>query len=408
MMSQRLPVHMRPSRILFIEAIPLLAGFKPDIVALTNWNFAAGSPSVREAPNPDRLLAVVPPPADDHTGKAVEKAWSNLLDRSSFERNDAWAEAGGDSLKAMELIFFIEETLNASLPPEVFDQTTTPKALIDAINRLPRGSSVREDSLKRGDELRLPLVFLIPGIGGDEPALARMRMDLKMRVRFVTTKYPSLSEMCAAEGRFDAMVEAVVQQIRLVAKSDEVIHLAGYSYGGFVAWEVAANLIARGYRVGAIELIDTRRSRVLSDLDRQLTRSTKFCIANIVDQTWQSATRILHSANRWLRLRLPLKVVQRLYKTEQGFDFWLKGRALDNLTLSKLDHPAVLFRSTEFIRVSPDYGWSNVCSQLTIVPIGGTHYTMLDSPLRQILAERLLKTVSEAEAAAAIPHRHAS
>jgi acyl-coenzyme A synthetase/AMP-(fatty) acid ligase/thioesterase domain-containing protein/acyl carrier protein len=408
MMSQRLPVHMRPSRILFIEAIPLLAGFKPDIVALTNWNFAAGSPLVLEALNPDRLLVVVPPPVDDHARKAVEKAWSNLLDRSSFERNDAWAEAGGDSLKAMELIFFIEETLNVSLPPEVFDQTTTPKALIDAINRLPRGSSVREDSLKRGDELRLPLVFLMPGIGGDEPALARMRMDLKMRVRFVTTKYPSLSEMCAAEGRFDAMVEAVVQQIRLVAKSDEVIHLAGYSFGGFVAWEVASNLITRGYRVGAIELIDTRRSRVLSDLDRQLTRSTKFSTANIVDQTWQSATKILHSANRWLRLCLPLKVVQRLYKTEQGFDFWLKGRALDNLTLSKLDHPAVLFRSTEFIRVSPDYGWSNVCSQLTIVPIGGTHYTMLDSPLRQILAERLLKTVSEAEAAAAIPHRHAS
>jgi len=408
MVNQQLPVHMRPSRFHFIEAIPLLAGFKPDIVALTNWNTAAEAPLVQQAPNPDRGLVVVASLTDDHAGKAVEKVWSNLLDRSSFNRNDEWAEAGGDSLKAMELIHFIEETLNVSVPQEVLDQTTTPKALIDAIKRLPRVSSLKEDSLRQDSSPLPSLVFLMPGIGGDEPNLARLRMDLKMRVRFITTRYPSTSELYAAEDRFAIMVEAVAQQICLVVKSEDIVHLAGYSYGGFLAWEVASNLITRGYRVGAIGLIDPRRSRLLSDLDRQTRRSRSFSPANIVDQTWKNSSTILLWAKGWLKLCLPLRVVRRLHKTERSFDTWLKERALDNLTLSKLNHPAVLFRSTEYIGISPDYGWSDVCSQLTIVSIGGTHYTMLDSPSRQSLADQLLKTVSEAEAAAAIPRNHTS
>jgi thioesterase domain-containing protein len=199
-----------------------------------------------------------------------------------------------------------------------------------------------------------------------------------------------------------------VRQICLVVKIDDIVHLAGYSYGGFIAWEVASNLITRGYRVGAIGLIDPRRSRLLSDIDRQTRKSTSFSTASIVDQTRQNASTILLWAKGWLKSCLPIRVVRKLHKTERSFDIWLKERALDNLTLSRLNHPAVLFRSTEYVEISPDYGWSDATSQLTIVPIGGTHYTMLDPPFRQSLADQLLKAVSGAERGAPIPRIHTS
>jgi len=80
------------------------------------------------------------------------------------------------------------------------------------------------------------------------------------------------------------MVEAVAQQICLVVKSEDHRHLAGYSYGGFLAWEVASNLITRGIALVAIGLIDrdARGCCRISTADKEIR---SFSPANIVDQT---------------------------------------------------------------------------------------------------------------------------
>jgi hypothetical protein len=57
-----------------------------------------------------------PRAGDDRVRKAVEIAWSKMLDRASFEMGKSWSEGGGDSLKAMELIFLIERALDFRVP----------------------------------------------------------------------------------------------------------------------------------------------------------------------------------------------------------------------------------------------------------------------------------------------------
>jgi thioesterase domain-containing protein len=75
---------------------------------------------------------------------------------------------------------------------------------------------------------------------------------------------------------------------------------------------------------------------------------------------------------------------------------------LNHFRPSRLDHPATPFRSAEYAKEFPDNGWSDVCSQLTIVPVDGTHLSMLASPCRAVLAERLVETVAAAEAEAVL------
>jgi thioesterase domain-containing protein len=70
---------------------------------------------------------------------------------------------------------------------------------------------------------------------------------------------------------------------------------------------------------------------------------------------------------------------------------------LDHFRPSRLDHPATLFRSAEYAKECPDNGWSDVCFQLIIVPVDGTHSSMLASSCRAVLAERLFETVAAAE-----------
>jgi acyl-coenzyme A synthetase/AMP-(fatty) acid ligase/thioesterase domain-containing protein/acyl carrier protein len=413
MMAQRLPAHMRPNRI-YIIAIPLLAGFKPDLLTLANWNYAE-VPRPRQAPNsangPQAPLA-----GGSRVRKAVENAWSELLDRASFEMGKSWGEAGGDSLKAMELIVLIEKALDLGVPLELLDENTTPNSLIGALDRLLAALCQSNGSGRAATPV--PLVFLMPGIGGDEPALARMRAELRTRIRFVTIKYPSSSAMIEAEARFDAIADAAIAQIRWAAKSDNVIHLAGYSFGGFVVWEVARRLLAAGSRIGTISLIDARRARDVASLERQQKISTrvKRAIRHILLRPRQSAHKIQYLAKYSITSRLPLVLLWLLHSMAmrlptgmalvlpQNYDGELRERALNNFTLSKLDHPATLFRSTNYIKEFPDNGWSDVCPQLTVVPIDGTHVSMLDSPGRAGLAERLCEAVAAVEVAAATRH----
>jgi acyl-coenzyme A synthetase/AMP-(fatty) acid ligase/thioesterase domain-containing protein len=405
MLARRLPAHMVPNRIRIIDAIPMLPGFKPDIATLANWNSAKALPA-RQAPGPAKAPQA-PVAEGNRVRKAVEIAWSKLSDRASFEMGYSWGEAGGGSLKAMELIFSIEKALDLTVPLEFLDQSTTPKALIDSLDRLLAAPRSTRGSW-RADE-KTPLVFLMPGIAGDEPALAKMRADLRARLRFVTIKYPSAPTMFEADASFAAVVDAAIEQIRGSARTEEIIHLAGYSFGGFVAWEVACRLRAAGYRVGAIALIDTRRARLVANLNRRkLSSRVSSAMQKILLRPRQSAYTILYRTKHSVYTRLPLNMLRFLHSWTMRFpslaarlpescDNELRRRALNNFTPSRLDHPTTLFRSTDYIQEFPDHGWSDVCPQLTIVPIDGTHSSMLVSPYRAVLAERLFETVAAAE-----------
>jgi thioesterase domain-containing protein len=251
----------------------------------------------------------------------------------------------------------------------------------------------------------------MPGINGDNTTLALIRAELRARLRFVTIKYPSPSEMFEADARFDAVADAAVAQIRRLAKHSEIIHLAGYSFGGFVAWEVARRLRAAGYRIGAIALIDTRRARLVANLKRRkLSSRVSSAMQKILLRPRQSADTILYWTKYSVYTRLPLNMLRILHgwtmrfpslaaRLPESCDNELRRRALNDFRPSRLNHPTTLFRSTDYIEEFPDHGWSDVCPQLTIVPIDGTHSSMLASPCRAVLLERLFETVATAEAA---------
>ena len=62
-----------------------------------------------------------------------------------------------------------------------------------------------------------------------------------------------------------------------------------------------------------------------------------------------------------------------------------------------LQTPTVLFRAGEDAHEKErDYGWSQVCERLKIVPIGGDHVSILTPPDAEILQASLLAEVQEA------------
>jgi acyl-coenzyme A synthetase/AMP-(fatty) acid ligase/thioesterase domain-containing protein/acyl carrier protein len=406
MMAERLPGYARPNRIHVVAAIPLLAGFKPDLVALAE--LAKETPEAKSESDPAKGMTVQPG-GDDRVGKAVVHAWSKVLDRKSVEADDPWDIAGGDSLKALSLVLLIEEALRVQVPLDLLHQSTRPSELTYALGRLLSEPAV--DGVEEARTSGRPLAFMMPGVGGDETSLAELRAELGDRIRFVLADYPPSIALIEAGLNFDGIVDAVVAQIRGATKSDDVVNLVGYSFGGFVTWEVAKRLHAAGSRVGGIVLIDPLRTSNVDKLEsrQNLSRRAERILRSILIQPRHSFDRILWETvysfvkrappallrpMPALAMKFPVAIATRLLLILNGT---LRARALNSFTQSKFDYPARLFRSEDFIEESSDAGWSEVCPQLEIVMIGGTHVSMMENPRRAILAEQLFATMAGAE-----------
>lgn len=106
-LSTTLPEHMVPARMWLLERIPRLPNGKLDRVGLV----ALDTEKQRERAALDAQAA---PVGDLET--TVAKMWSELLDARSFNRTDRFFQVGGNSLKALMLIFRLTEHLGRELP----------------------------------------------------------------------------------------------------------------------------------------------------------------------------------------------------------------------------------------------------------------------------------------------------
>ncbi|MEN3366625.1 MAG: hypothetical protein V7606_3899 [Burkholderiales bacterium] len=397
-LNARVPLYMHPADIRLVEEIPQLPGFKPDIRALEAMDRQQLEHDARnDARDAPVRMAVNNPHASADIRAAVKHAWTIVLGAKSFDANLPWNEADGDSLKAIELWFYIEDKLGFKLPLDVLNDDTTPSGLVAIIHdHLARAG-------RRSDRSAAPVVFLLPGIQSDDPALARLRAAFGKDIRFELVDYPAWRETMAAGGGFDAIVDAVFAKI-CAAPIGEPYRIAGYSYGGIVAFEVAHRLVASGRQVDYLGLLDTRRW----DLTPQF-RSNGFHA--FLDEApnwridWIKGTIAMLIRRRRFELLGLLDRMLMMRPTKAAF--WFKRRLTRELRYqafrqwkpARLDVPTVLYLSNDRWPGEPDdYGWSGICSRLTNVHVGGDHATIIQPPQRDALCASFLATVRECDA----------
>jgi amino acid adenylation domain-containing protein len=389
-MASKLPGYMRPAELHFVDAIPRLPGFKPDLDALRNL----------ERPPPAQRRSAVragafagEPIAASPIRQAVEHAWAAVLDRASFAADMSFDQAGGDSLTAMRLWFLVEEALGTPLPLDILKFDATLTQLIAAIETF---LATRLSGPGAADGDTRPHVFLMPAYEGDVPRLADFRAALADRIRFTVIRYPNWRDMVDARIDFDAIAAASVAQIRAQSAGKPVL-LSGFSFGGFVAWEVARRLIRSGTPIDFLGLIDTRRA--------EPSLPDKFIVR--VSRIWEDAAllrkmlRLLFRLSAFRVLRAFARLAM-LLPTRAAFAFHarliaeLRLSALHAWTLEKLPIDVTLFTTYDPLSPHPDYGWGAMCDKLTVIPIGGSHTTVFEPLYRDILCDRFPEMVTAA------------
>ncbi len=129
------PPAARELRARAAELLPdaMLPAFWTELPSLPKT--ASGKIDYKALPRPAQMKAPLREPPEGELERAIAEIWSSLLERTDFERNESFFNAGGHSLLAMRALARMNGTLGASLSLAEFFKEPTIAALAALIAR---------------------------------------------------------------------------------------------------------------------------------------------------------------------------------------------------------------------------------------------------------------------------------
>jgi acyl-coenzyme A synthetase/AMP-(fatty) acid ligase/thioesterase domain-containing protein/acyl carrier protein len=387
-LGAEVPSHMAPAEVRYLPSLPRLPNYKTNFSALIALDLASQGADSEAPPETDAVETDNP-----LITAAIRRAWKEILGVGASDK--AFDEAGGDSLKLLQLALHLEEGLSRRLPLDLFDLGVTPRLLARKL-ALTAPTDTRSPS-------DLPLVVLCPGMGGDEPRLAAFRRAVGPRARFVVIEYPGLETSRARLADLNALVDDALDQARRAAPDGRFL-LAGYSAGGIVAFEMAQRLGRQTTAPQSVSLIDLAATRPdkpdsgykgvsLRDVFASLTQGA---LPDFAARLTNWGFFFLLDLRAFGLLRLLILTKSRI-KGAHSVTFvrkvlleYMRGPAILGWRPSRFDGAITLYRAETQRQpdATPDLGWRPWCDALSIVPCPGDHLSMLSSPNVEVLAAR--------------------
>lgn len=177
--------------------------------------------------------------------ETVAAAWRRALrlPAGAAELAKSWEDAGGDSLGLMEMALALETRLGRKIDLALIGPDMDVAAMSAALER-------------RAEPVRAALtVYLLPGQLGDGPSLVRFRGAFEGDLRLELIDLPGLDANAAVLGTMAGTGQAVADEI-VRRQPAGAVRLAGYSFGGSVAFEAARALVAMGREVAFLGVLD--------------------------------------------------------------------------------------------------------------------------------------------------------
>jgi amino acid adenylation domain-containing protein len=373
----KLPPYMVPSLTVPLEAMPLTANGKVDRKALRAGN-AAEAPMVRA----------------DHVGPRddlelrVAAIFEQLLGITNPSVQDSFFDLGGHSLVAVRLTRELSTAFGIDLSIGVIFERPTIAALADAIREGGGSAQAAVLPLNRGKN-GVPLYFicgihvyrqLARALGEHQPCYG---IFLPEEQRFFSTDAESTATV-------EELARMYVESMRRHTPEGPYM-LAGVSFGGLLAFEMARQLTQQGDEVPLLVLID-------AILPSAIKRDARGWLRNQVDELRRGGLRgFAQRAERKLRERFgepPAEAgeneLDRLRRAAYG-----SASLLYEQTTKTYEGTTILIKASENglsgVTVSDDLGWTpKITGNLRIYQSVGDHLGVLREGLTAEIMQREL------------------
>jgi len=369
-LKDRLPEYMLPAAVIPLRSMPMSPNGKIDRRVLAQRDL---EPIESQSTQPK-----------DEVEATLLNIWRDVLGTRSVGVRGNFFDYGGNSLSALRLMHRVQAAFHQNLPLAILLQAPTAEQFAEVLrtDKWIRGSSlVPMQPLGR----RSPL-FLVHGVGGHVLRFRALASYMAPEQPVYALQAQGLDGLTPPLTRIEDMAERYLDEVRL-AQPNGPYHLAGYSFGGFVAVEMARRLLHAGQEVSFLALLDT----VVEKHESRTTLLSRFLKLPLTAQFEFLQRKIRKKVKRALKgMRLPaeLQLVQRYCReAERGYRPPAYPGRIDLFVAT----------STSLHPLGDDLGgWRGVSAGgVEIHEVPGDHGSIVDEPNARILAQRLLARLDE-------------
>ncbi|MFB2875365.1 thioesterase domain-containing protein, partial [Floridanema aerugineum] len=406
-LKAKLPDYMVPSAYVLLETLPLTPSGKVDRRALPEPSDRTSSDTIVLPRNPVELK--------------LAQIWSKILKLDLVGVKDNFFDLGGHSLLIPYLMAQIKQAFNKDIPLATLLQNPTIEQLATVVQK-DKDVDTKNDSplLAIQPVGEHPPLFCVPGSGGYSLYLYNLARCLPSNQPFYTFQKNYYQEIVPIT-HIEEVAAHYIQAMQTVAPQGPYF-LAGHSFGGKVAYEMAQQLLDRGEEVALLAILDTTPpgfGKTSDDWD-----DTQWLIDLVGAMKATFASDLELDVEKLLSLA-PEAQIQYVLEYVKMFDI-LPPDADSTYLLHLLqsfmaDHKAkyspqqqvypvhiTLFRSSEikveenefFREVFQDstFGWSAISgAPVDVQFVPGNHTTMLHFPHVQVLAQKLNTCIQQAK-----------
>ncbi|MFC5327294.1 amino acid adenylation domain-containing protein, partial [Bradyrhizobium oligotrophicum] len=238
-LAEQLPEHMIPAAIVLLDTLPLTPNGKLNRKALPPPEFA---PQHTRAPRTPREAILV-------------ELFAEILGLAKIGIDDNFFDLGGHSLLATRLISRIRSTLGVELAIRTLFEAPTVAELADRLDLGLQADSFETLIPIRPTGTSAPLFCIHPG-GGLSWGYSALIRHIDKRHPIYGLQARGFSDLTRMPRSIEEMASDYFEQIRRVCPTGPY-HLLGWSFGGYVAYEIAQLVAAQSGSVATLSLLDT-------------------------------------------------------------------------------------------------------------------------------------------------------
>ena len=246
---------------------------------------------------------------------------------------------------------------------------------------------------------------MFPGIYGDKAELVEFQARLSVSVSIEIIELQSLEEPRAELSDMEAIGLAAAHEIERRSPQWPLM-LAGYSFGGSVAFEAARHLISSGRSVCFLGIIDVLNPRPETHYNQRSSWGRFFrLVGKIYAGGYGGFSSLCYRLLRELlgrscssdfRLRHLLTILSAVWPSRARFFrrmllFHFRRQAVERWRPTPIQAPVFLAFSQE--NSSAIDQWNSLCPQACVIRLPGTHIKIFQPPSLEILLSEFGKAV---------------
>lgn len=388
--KKTLPEYMVPAAFVPLREIPLNANGKVDRAALPASNLAA-------APGRPPFVA----PRDDIETLLVG-IWEKTLGVTPIGVHDSFFQLGGHSMAGVRMFSRIEREFGRRLPLASLFEHPTIETLANRLREPDSATTCSSLVALQPRGSRPPVFFfhgagggnlwtytnLVPHLGDDQPVYALESRGMRGLPEFE---------------RIEDMAAHYLQEMKTVQPRGPY-YLAGYCFGGNVAYEIARQLEAKGETVAMVALLDSAAAN--SEYQKlpwwnpkfhyRFAGNTAYWLSDFFAQPWREQGRFFVRKTKMFARRAAalLRGRTQAVNVEEVIDISLFPeielglwkthlQALNRYQARPFGGRVVLFRTRGhpfLCSFDPLLGWGPLVAGVDVVPLTGAHEGIFMEP----------------------------